>query len=296
MKSLKEALEKGELVVTAEIAPPKGTDTSRLIKIAREVGSKVHGINVTDNQRAITRMSSLCASVVLLQNGAVPICQITCRDRNRIGLQSDLLGAWALGIPYVLALTGDAVQIGDNREAKPVFDFDSIKLLKLISRLNEGINVDGKPLNGKTSLYPAAAVNPNLPMGAPFKRRFEAKLEAGARFFQSQPIFELAKLKELSEFAHPLGAKILAGVILLKSLKQAAFLNEKVPGVKVSETAMKRLEAASQNPEGQLQAGIELAAEQIRSFRGYCSGVHIMTVGAEDKIPEILERAGHTII
>jgi methylenetetrahydrofolate reductase (NADPH) len=288
MKSLREALESGEFIVTAEIAPPKGTDTSRLAEIAKKLGRRVHAINVTDNQRAITRMSSICASVVLVQNGAEPICQITCRDRNRIGLQSDLLGAWALGIKNILALTGDAVQIGDNREAKPVFDFDSVKLLKLIDRLNQGINVDGKPLSGKPDLCAGGAVNPNLPMGDPFKRRFEAKLKAGARFFQSQPIFETGKLKELWAFAHPLGAKVLAGIMLLKSIKQATFLNEKVPGVKVSDQAMKRLEKASD----QLQAGIELAAEQIRQFRGQCDGIHIMTVGAEDKIPEILERAG----
>lgn len=292
MKSLREALESGEFVITAEIAPPKGTNTSRIVEIAQKVGKKVHAINVTDNQRAITRMSSLCASLILVQNGAEPICQITCRDRNRIGLQSDLLGAWALGIKNILALTGDAVQIGDNREAKPVFDFDSIKLLKLVDRLNQGINVDGRPLNGKPNLCAGGAVNPNLPMGDPFKRRFEAKLKAGARFFQSQPIFEIEKLKELRAFAHPLGAKVLAGVMLLKSIKQATFLNEKVPGVKVSDQAMRRLEKAPNQLEGQLQAGIELAAEQIQAFRGHCDGVHIMTVGAEDKIPEILERAG----
>lgn len=287
MKSLRAALASGEFVVTAEIAPPKGTDTARLSRIAQLLKDRVHAINVTDNQRAITRMSSILASLVLVQQGAEPICQLTCRDKNRIALQSDLLGAWAMGIKNILALTGDAVQIGDNREAKPVFDFDSVKLLQLIRRLNEGINVDGKELNGKPDLFAGAAVNPNLPMGLPFRRRFEAKLEAGAKFFQSQPIFEIEKLKGLVAIAKPLQAKILGGIILLKSVKQATFLNEKVPGVKVPSESIHQLSSSSD----QLQAGVELASQQIRQFREYCDGVHIMTVGAEDKIPEILERA-----
>ena len=298
MHSFQTAIEKGEFVITAEVAPPKGTDTARLIEISKKLSSgpkpRVHAINVTDSQRAITRMSSVSASALLRQNESEPICQMTCRDRNRIGLQGDLLGAWALGVTNILALTGDAVQIGDNREAKPVFDFDSVKLLRLIEQLNQGINVDQKPLQGRPSFFAGAAVNPNLPMEAPFKRRFEAKLKAGARFFQSQPIFDPKKLEDLWQFTHPLGAKILAGVMLLKSVKQANFLNEKVPGVLVSEDALKKLArvADPSNPTAELEAGIELAAEQIRNFRGHCDGVHIMTVGAEDRIPEILERAG----
>jgi len=287
MKSLKQALESGEFVITAEIAPPKGTDASRLEKIAPVLKGRVHAINVTDNQRAITRMSSIAASAILIQRGAEPICQITCRDKNRIGLQSDLLGAWALGIQNILALTGDAVQIGDNREAKPVFDLDSVKLLRLIQRLNDGINVDGKGLNGRPSFFAGAAANPNLPMEAPFRRRFEAKCEAGARFFQTQPIFDVDRLKTLSEIARPLKAKVLAGVMLLKSVRQARFLNEKVPGVHVPEKEIRELEASDE----ELEAGIQLVAQQIREFRPYCDGIHIMTVGAEDRIPEILERA-----
>lgn len=287
MKNLKQALESGDFVITAEIAPPKGTDTSRLVRIARLLRGRVHAINVTDNQRAITRMSSIAASAILVQEGAMPICQVTCRDKNRIALQSDLLGCWALGIQNILALTGDAVQIGDNPEAKPVFDFDSVKLLRLIQRLNSGVNVDSKPLSGKPDLFAGAAVNPNLPMGAPFQRRFEAKCEAGAQFFQSQPIFEIDTLKELSRIATPLKARILAGIMLLKSTKQAQFLNEKVPGVKVPPESLGHLAKSGD----ELQTGIELAAGQILKFREYCHGIHIMTVGAEDKIPEILERA-----
>jgi len=287
VKPLREALQSGEFVVTAEIAPPKGTDTSRLAAIGRLLKDRVHAINVTDNQRAITRMSSLCASAVIVSTEADPICQITCRDRNRIALQSDLLGAWALGIRNILALTGDAVQIGDNRSAKPVFDFDSIKLLRLIHQLNQGINVDGKMLSGKPELFAGAAVNPNLPMEAPFWRRFEAKVEAGAFFFQSQPIFEIEKLKQLSNGARPFKTGILAGIMLLKSTRQANFLNEKVPGVRVPDETIGEI-AQSRDP---LEKGIEIAARQIREYREYCEGVHIMTVGAEDRIPEILERA-----
>jgi methylenetetrahydrofolate reductase (NADPH) len=261
-----------------------------MLQMASHLKDWVHAVNVTDGSRAVLRTSSLASSVVLLQAGIEPICQITCRDRNAIALQADLMGAQMLGLTNVLALTGDPIKAGDHPKARSVFEMESIRLLRLIERLNRGVDLNDKPLTDQaTHLFPGAAIDPQSPSWSGLKRRFERKLESGARFFQSQLISDFDRL---DKFMHQMGQQtdrpILAGIFLLKSAKNANFINKYVPGVQIPRTTIERLERAS-DP---LQEGVAIAAEQVRLARELCQGVHMMAVKREDLIPEILEQAG----
>lgn len=287
MSKLREKLKAGEFVLTSEIAPPKGADMTEFCHLAKIVKSRVVAINVTDNQRAIMRLSTLVACEFLLREGIEPIYQVACRDRNRLALQSDLLGAAAFGIKNVLPLTGDPVKNGDQKDAKPVFEFNSVKLMELIQKLNQGRAHNERPLNGKTDFFVGGAVDPNKFGSDAFRHKFEEKLKHGAEFFQSQPIYDLNLAEKFFRYCEEVGAKILLGVILIKSEKQAKFLNT-IPGIAIPEEVIARF-AAAKEP---LQVGIDYAAQQCREFKDFSHGVHLMTVGREDLVPEILEKAG----
>lgn len=284
------AAQSGKFLVTAEVMPPKGGDPTHMIEMGHLLKDWVHGVNVTDGSRAVMRMSSLVASALLLQNGIEPIFQMACRDRNRIALQADLMGAQALGIRNVLALTGDPVAAGDHPDAKPVFDLESVRLIRLIHKLNAGEDCNGKPLtNQATTLFPGAAVDPQCGSFSGLQRRFERKIEAGAQFFQSQLISDFERLEKfMDKIASPYKVPVLAGIFLLKSAKNARFINKNVPGVMIPEHIIERLEKA-QDP---LMEGVAIAAEQVKSARDLCQGVHLMAVRREDLIPNILEKAG----
>jgi methylenetetrahydrofolate reductase (NADPH) len=288
MSKLQEKLASGHFVVTSEIAPPKGPDLADFLDKAGLVKDRVVAINVTDNQRAIMRLSSLIASEALVRAGIEPIYQLACRDRNRLALQSDLLGAHAVGIRNVLPLTGDGVAIGDQKEAKAVFDLISIKLMQLIQKLNQGTTYNDLPLSGKTDFFVGGAVDPKNFGNKAFFSRFEEKMKSGARFFQSQPVYDLAKAEAFFRYCEEVKTKSLIGVLLVKGPKQAAFLNSHVPGINIPEEIIHRFNGAA-DP---LQVGIEFAARQIRELRPISHGIHIMTVGREDLVPEILDRAG----
>ncbi len=279
-----------QLIITAEVAPPKGGDPSHMIEMAKLLKGRVHGVNITDGSRAVLGMSSLAASVILQHHGIEPICQVACRDRNRIGLQSDLLGAHALGIHNILALTGDPVKAGDHPDAKPVFDLESVRLITAIQKLNTGLDWNNKPLaDGATDLFVGAAVDPQCASLSGLKSRFERKLQAGAQFFQSQLITDFDRLdKFMTEIAVGSNKPILAGIFLLKSAKNALFINKYVPGVNIPDSIIERLQKAKYP----LEEGILIAAEQIKIARQLCQGVHIMAVKREDLIPKILDVAG----
>ncbi|MFZ9738102.1 MAG: methylenetetrahydrofolate reductase [Prochlorotrichaceae cyanobacterium] len=287
---LRQAIANGEFLVTAEVAPPKGADPTEMLKLAAGLKDRVHAVNITDGSRAVMRLSSLAGCVLLQQQGIEAVCQVTCRDRNRIGLQADLLGAQALGIVNLLALTGDPVKVGDHPKAKAVYDLESVRLLHLIQRLNQGKDANDNPLpEGGTSFLAGAAVDPQLPSWSSLQTRFERKIKAGAEFFQSQLISDFDRLGEFMErIARPHGKPILAGIFLLKSAKNAAFINRMVPGVQIPQETIDRL-AAAPDP---LQEGITIAAEQIKTAKELCQGVHVMAVKREDLIPQILDRAG----
>jgi methylenetetrahydrofolate reductase (NADPH) len=288
--SFRNAVRSGHFLVTAEVAPPKGSNPAHMVEMALKLKGRVHAVNITDGSRAVMRMSPIAASVILLQHGIEPVCQITGRDRNRIGLQADLLGAHALGIRNILALTGDPVKSGDNPDARSVYELESVRLLQLISKFNLGLDWNDKPLpDDPTDLFAGAAVDPQLASWSGLQRRFERKLEAGAEFFQSQLICDFDRLEKfMTQIAGDCKKPVLAGIFLLKSAKNADFINRYVPGITIPDSIIQRLANAA-HP---LQEGVAIAAEQVNLARQFCPGVHLMAVKREDLIPQILDQAG----
>ncbi len=289
--SLQPLFEAGRFVVTAEVGPLKGTDVTEIGEVAELLRGKVNATNVTDQQSSVMRLGSLAVCHLLKEKGLDPIFQVTCRDRNRLALQSDLLSAHVLGIENVLAITGDLPVLGDHPQAKPVYDLDSVQLLEAIKRLNEGYDMAGNELKGKTNFFPGAVVNPGSSTRAGFELqliKMEKKIKAGARFFQTQAIYEpevFAKfMKRVEEFKIP----VLAGIIPLKSVGMARFMNKNVAGVFVPEELIGKMVAA----EDKAQIGIEIAASLIKELKDMCRGVHIMAIGWEKRVPAILSAAG----
>jgi methylenetetrahydrofolate reductase (NADPH) len=290
VNEFRQAVAAGEFLITAEVMPPKGGDVTHMLRMASSLKGRVRAVNITDGSRAVMRMSSLTASIILMQQGIEPICQFACRDRNQIGLQGDLLGAHALGIHNILALTGDPIKAGDYPTAKAVFDLESVRLLQTIELLNQGLDRNQKPLpDGATDLFAGAAIDPQCKSISGLKSRFERKISAGAQFFQSQLISDFDLLdKFMHQIAHHHQKPILAGIFLLKSAKNAEFINRNVPGVEIPQATIDRLAKA---PEPLLE-GMKIAAEQVRLAKGICQGVHMMAVKREDLIPQILDLAG----
>jgi len=286
---LQQTLEKKSKVITAELMPPRGGSPIRSLKIAQLLKDKVHAVNITDGSRAVMRMCSMAMSKLLLENGIEPIMQISCRDRNKIALQSDILGANALGIKNILCITGDSVKAGDQQDAKAVHQFESVRLLQQIQAFNKGIDPTfGELPDKKTFIYAGAAADPSCRNQKSLENRMRKKKDAGAQFIQTQMVMERENLIEFYEnIAKPLEIPVIAGVFLLKSYKNALFINKNVPGAKIPENILNRLEAAK-NP---LEEGIQIAAEQAKDFFHIANGIHLMAVKAEHLIPEILEKA-----
>lgn len=283
MSHLSEQLGNGQFVVTAEIAPPKGTDLSEALA-AVEKFTGITAVNVTDNQGANMRLSSLALAARLQQQGTETVLQLTCRDRNRMALQSDLLGAASFGIENLLLLSGDHSKFGDHPDSRPVFDLDSVQLLDMAAGLMAGTDMAGKSLDGVPEFFPGAAVNP---AAEPFELMFQKvakKVDSGARFFQTQSVFDRDTLERFMLSMQPLQVPVIAGVLLIRSARMARFLNDNIPGVQVPETLVQRLESA----EKPLAEGVKIAREAVAWTRELCQGVHLMTLGHEDKIPEIL--------
>lgn len=285
--SLRSALESGKFVVTSEVGPPKGTDVNEMLEVADSLRGRVHALNVTDNQAAVMRLCTLAACVHLHDAGHEPVLQVTGRDRNRIALQSDLLGAASFGIHNVLALTGDHVVMGDHKEADPVFDLESVQLLEAIGRLNAGTDLVGNDLHGTPEFFAGAVVTPEANPLAPQLRKFEQKVAAGARYFQTQAVYDAERFAEFMQVARGFDTKVLAGIVVLRSARMARFMNKNIPGIRVPDEVIRELDASS-DPE---RTGIEIAARFIEDVRGICDGVHIMAVGAERLVPAVLDAA-----
>lgn len=286
MSYLSDALKNKQFVVTAELSPRKGTQVANFTKTINVLKGRVHAINITDNQRAIMRMSSLVASYLVLKEGVEPIYQITCRDRNRLAIQSDLLGASVLGIQNVLALTGDHPSAGDFPEAKPVFDLDATTLLHTITKLNSGFDLNDHPMKGATDFFAGAALTPQTTPIEPVLMAIERKINAGARFFQTQPVFNVDAFSLFMSKTSHFKVPVIAGILLLHSSEQAMNLNKYVPGIDIPDALIKRLEASA-SPK---QEGIDIAVELIGTLKGIAGGIHIMTVGQEKDIISIIER------
>ena len=270
--------------------PPRGGDASHALEMAKALKGLVHAINVTDGSRAVMRMSSLALARLLLDEGIEPVLQMACRDRNRIAIQADLLGAHALGIRNLLCLTGDPVRAGDQPKARPVNELESVRLLQQVTAFNRGDDpVKGDLADGPTDIFAGAAADPQCASWSGLIRRMERKKTAGARFIQTQMVMDVAVLERFCrEIAQPLELPVLAGVFLLKSARNAAFINRMVPGACIPDSLIARLEAAP-DPASE---GIQIAAEQVQQYLGVAQGVHLMAIKAEERIPAILQRAG----
>lgn len=288
MSRLREALERGDFVITGEVAPPHGTDMSAMLASVDRLAPHCHAINVTDNQGATLHLSSLAASRAVLDAGSEPIFQQTCRDRNRLALQSDLLAAWTLGLENVLIVTGDDPRGGDHPSAKGVFDLDSTQLLEVARGMNAGVNMNGAALDGGCDFLLGAAAFPEAePSDIQLERALQ-KIEAGAQFFQTQAVMDIDVFAERAAVLRDAGAKVIAGVLLLKSARVIKFINERLAGLMVPEHLAKRI-GESVSP---LDEAVELAIEQVDALREVADGVHIMPLGADDALVRIVEGAG----
>jgi len=288
MSSLEEAFKSGKFAVTAEVGPPKGVDIEEMLKDAELLRGRVDAINVTDQQSSVMRLGSLVTCHLLKERGLEPVFQITCRDRNRIALQSDLLSAYVLGIENVLCLTGDHVALGDHPDAKPVFDLDSVSLLMAAKRLQEGYDLAGKELKGKPDFCLGAVVTPGAEPLEPQIIKMERKVKAGAQFFQTQAVYEPRRFEEFMRQVRHLNVPVMVGIVLLKSAGMARFMNKNVAGVHVPEDLIEEMDEATDRR----QKSIEIAARLIREMKDLCQGVHIMPIGWERLVPAVLDAAG----
>lgn len=288
MSRLRDALERGDFVITGEVAPPHGTDYSAMLESVRLLGPHCHALNVTDNQGATLHLSSLAASRAVLDAGFEPIFQQTCRDRNRLALQSDLLAAWTLGLENVLVVTGDDPRGGDHPKAKGVFDLDSTQLIEVARGLNGGVDMNGLELAGGTNFLLGGAMFPEAePWEIQLERAIQ-KAEAGATFFQTQAVTDVDKFARAADALRPYGVKLIAGVLLLKSPRVIKFINERLAGLMIPDSLSARV-ASAEKP---LDAAVEIATEQVVALREIADGVHIMPLGADATVPVILEGAG----
>jgi methylenetetrahydrofolate reductase (NADPH) len=286
---LKDLFEKGKFVVTSEIGPPKGTNIEPMLEEVDLLKDKADAINVTENQSSVMRLGSMAVCRLLKERGFEPVFQITCRDRNRLALQSDLISASVLGIENVLCLTGDHVVLGDHPQTKPVFDLDSIHLLKVARGLVNGYDMVGNKLDGVPDLCLGAVANPGADPLEPQIIKMEAKVEVGAEFFQTQAVYEVKKFEEFIKAAEHIKVPIMVGIVLLKSAGMARFMNANVAGVFVPDKFIKIMVEASK--EDRPRKSIEIAASLIKEMKGMCGGVHIMSLGWDRYVPRVLEAA-----
>ncbi|MCL5981543.1 MAG: methylenetetrahydrofolate reductase [Firmicutes bacterium] len=292
VSTFKQALNSGKFVITGEIAPPKGINLEKMNHHIELLKGKVDALNVTDHQSSVMRIPSIGGCLAVLERGGEPILQMTCRDRNRIALQADLLFAYTRGVRNVLCLTGDAVPVGDNKEAKGVFDLDSVQLLRAIRLLESGKDMGGNEVDGKVEFFMGAIVTPEAQPLEPQLSKFEKKVEAGAEFIQTQAIYDLENFAKFMEYARQFPVKVLAGIVLLSSARMAKYMTENVPGIFVPQPLIDELAASPKG--GALEKGIEIAGRMIAALKkeGLCDGVHIMAINKEEVVPDILAAAG----
>ena len=287
-----ELFKRGEYVVSAEVGPPKGINVDHVVEEAKTYLSGITAVNVTDNQSSVMRLGSLATCKVLKDAGLTPIYQLTCRDRNRIALQSDLLSAAMLGIENILCLTGDHTKMGDHPGAKPVFDLDSVSLLHTVCQLEKGVDLGGNALVGEPPKFAkGAVVSPCSDSVDAQLAKMERKVMAGAEYFQTQAIFEPEKFIKFMEKAKQFGVPVQLGIIIPKSAGMAKFMNKNVAGINVPQYMIDELAADKEKAKAGI-TGVEIAARIIKECKPYCQGLHIMALGWEDKVPALLEKAG----
>ena len=292
VSKFKQVLNSGKFVITSEVAPPKGTNIEKMYHHIDLLKDRVDAINITDHQSSVMRFPSIGGCLAIKERGGEPILQMTCRDRNRLALEAELLLAYTRDIGNVLCLTGDAVPVGDHKEAKGVFDLDSVQLLMAIRQMEAGTDLGGNELDGAISFCAGAIVTPEANPIEPQLIKFEKKVEAGAEFFQTQAIYDLDNFAKFMDYARQFRVKILAGIVLLSSARMAKYMTDNVPGIFVPQELIDELASA---PKGEaLNKGIEIAGRMIATIKkeSLCDGVHIMAINREETVPDILATAG----
>jgi methylenetetrahydrofolate reductase (NADPH) len=292
ISKFKEILDTGKFVVTSEVAPPKGTNLEKMEHHIDLLKDRVDAMNITDHQSSVMRYPSLGGALRVKEMGGEVILQMTCRDRNRLALQADLLFASSRGINNVLCLTGDSLIFGDHKEAKSVFDMDSSQLLETVRILEKGKDLGGNNLDGGVAFCAGAIVTPEADPLEPQLIKFEKKIEAGAEFIQTQAVYDLDRFKEFMKYAGQFKVKILAGIILLTSAPMARFMNKNIAGVSVPQDLIDEMAAAPKG--GALAKGIEISGRMIKRIKEekICDGVHIMAIGKEEVVPDIMAAGG----
>ncbi len=288
----REALNSGKFMITAEIGPPKGVNLDEMLHNIDLLKDKVDALNVTDNQSSAMRFPSLGGCLLIKERGGEAVLQMTCRDRNRLALQSDLLFAYSRGIKNVLCLTGDSITTGDHKQAKGVFDLDSVQLLRTVRTLQSGKDLGGNDLIGAPEFCAGAVVTPEAHPIEPQMHKFKKKIDAGAEFFQTQAVYDIDNLKNFMKYARQFKVKIMAGMVLLTGAKMAQYMNANVPGIFVPQPLIDELAGAEKGKA--VQKGIEIAGRMIKRLRDehICDGVHIMAIGKEKLVVDILAAAG----
>ena len=286
--SLCDKIREKKFILTSEIGPPKGTDIKEMLEDAELIRDRVDAINVTDLQSSVMRVGSLAICRLLIERGIEPVFQMTCRDRNRLALQSDLLSASVLGVKNILALTGDHTTLGDHPGAKPVFDLDSVQLLDAIQTLHAGKDMADKELKGKPEFCVGAVVNPGADPIEPEIMKMEKKIEKGAQFFQTQAIYDIELFEKFMDAAKHLKTTIIAGIVLLKSAGMAKYMNKNVAGVFVPDDLIEEMTKTQDKS----ATSIEIAARLITELKPMCQGIHVMPIGWDKKVPLVLDAAG----
>lgn len=287
--TFKEKIQAGKFLMTSEVGPPKGIETKLILEDAELIRGRVDAINVTDLQSSVMRLGSLAVSILLKQAGFEPIFQVTCRDRNRLALQSDILSAASLGIENLLILTGDHPTLGDHPDAKPVFDLDSVQLLQVVRKLQEGSDMRGNKLTGIAPKYcVGAVVNPGADPIEPQIIKMEKKIESGAEFFQTQAVYDIKTFENFLQKTKHLKTTVMAGIVLLKSAGMARYMNENVAGVFVPDNLIKEMEETKDKK----AKSVEIASRLIKELRPMCQGIHIMPIGWDKIVPKVLDASG----
>ena len=283
---------KGEFVVSAEVGPPKGCHIEGVVEEAKEFLSGINAVNVTDCQSSVMRLGSLATCIKLKEAGLDPIFQVTCRDRNRIALQSDILSAAAFGIENILCLTGDHTKLGDHPQAKPVFDLDSVSLIHAVKTLESGYDLAGNELVGDPpSFAKGAVVSPCSDSIDAQLAKMERKVLAGAEYFQTQAVYEPEKFIAFMEKAKQFGKPVQLGIVIPKNAGMCKYMNKNVAGISIPDEMINELAADKEAAKAGI-TGVAIAARIIRACKDYCQGVHIMAMGWESKVPGLLEQAG----
>jgi methylenetetrahydrofolate reductase (NADPH) len=291
MSELAAKIAAGRFVVTTELTPPKGIDLTDIYAKAAALKGLVDGINLTESPRARMAIEPTAVARLLIERGLEPIVQFTSRDRNRIALQSDLLGAAALGVTNVVFMAGDDPKHGDHPDAKGVFDLNSSQMLAAASALNHGRDLAGNALAGAPSLFLGATANPGVAdLGSEIENT-RRKAAAGARFLQTQAIYDAAAFDRFVAAANLEHTALLAGIIPLKSAKMAQWMNDNIPGIRVPEPLIQEMAAVAGDSQRELRTSIDIAARVIAAIKGRCAGVHLMMMGWERHIPAYLEAA-----